>query len=104
MLDLFTTTSIPVEAKKVSVGYLIKDNNYFDEKMVLRHFTIAPLLFLLLKEKWLIQDPEKISVLKYIATFKHRLFRAVKWLKEIFRSPKAKWKYGTTSNFEPGEY
>ena len=31
------------------------------------HVTIAPLL--LLKEKWLDEDPEKISVLKYVATF-----------------------------------
>ena len=42
------------------------------------HVTIAPLLapLLLLKEKWLDEDPEKISVLKYVATFKDRLFRA----------------------------
>ena len=32
------------------------------------HVTIRPLL--LLKEKWLDEDPEKISVLKYVATFK----------------------------------
>ena len=39
-----------------------------------QHVTIAPLL--LLEEKWLDGDPEKISVLKYVATFKDRLFRA----------------------------
>ena len=30
---------------------------------------------LLLNEKWLDEDPEKISVLKYVATFKDRLFK-----------------------------
>ena len=48
----------------------------------------GPLLFL--KEKWLDEDPEKISVLKYVATFKDRLFRAGQIAKKIFRSPKAK--------------
>ena len=38
------------------------------------HVTIAPLL--LLKEKWLGEDPEKVSVLKHVATFKDRLLRA----------------------------
>ena len=38
------------------------------------HAVRGPLL--LLKEKWLDEDPEKISVLKYVATFKDRLFRA----------------------------
>ena len=53
------------------------------------HVTIAPLL-LLLKEKWLDEEPEKISVLKYVATFKDRLFRVGQMAKKIFRSPKAK--------------
>ena len=63
----------PVEAKKVSVGYLIKENILM-RKWSSHCVTIGPLL--LLKEKWLDEDPEKISVLKYVATFKDRLFRA----------------------------
>ena len=53
-------------------------------KWSLHHVTIAPLL--LLKEKWLDDDPEKISVLKYVATFKDESPRAG----QIFRSPQAK--------------
>ena len=52
------------------------------------HVTIAPLL--LLKEKWLDEDPEKISL------------GQGKWLKEIFRSPKAKVKYRTTEKQSQG--
>ena len=48
------------------------------------HVTIAPLF--LLKEKWLDEDPEKISVLKYLATFKDKLFMAGQMAK---RNPKA---------------
>ena len=43
-------------------------------ELVFGHAVRGPLL--LLKEKWLDEDPEKISVLKYVATFKDRLFRA----------------------------
>ena len=43
-------------------------------KLVFGHAVRGPLL--LIKEKWLSEDPEKISVLKYVATYKHRLFRA----------------------------
>ena len=57
-------------------------------ELVFGHVVRGPLL--LLKEKWLDEDPEKISVLKYEATFKDRLFRAGQKLKEIFRSPEAK--------------
>ena len=58
-------------------------------ELVFGHTVRGPLL--LLKEKWLDEEPEKISVLRYVATFKDRLFRAQgKWLKEILRSPKAK--------------
>ena len=57
-------------------------------ELVFGHAVRGPLL--LLKEKWLDEDPEKISVLKYVATFKDRLFRAEQMAKEIFRSPKAK--------------
>ena len=56
-------------------------------ELVFGHVVHGPLL--LLKEKWLDEDPEKISVLKYVATFKGCLGQG-KWLKEIFRSPKAK--------------
>ena len=67
LLDLFKIALTPVEAEKVSAGYLIKDNILM-RKWPLHHVTIAPLL--LLKEKWLDEDPEKISVLKYVATLK----------------------------------
>ena len=73
LLDLFKIALTPVEAEKVSVGYLIKDNILM-RKWSSHRVTIGPLL--LLKEKWLDEDPEKISVLKYVATFKDRLFRA----------------------------
>ena len=43
-------------------------------ELMFGHSVPGPLL--LLKEKWLDEDPEKISVLKYVATFKDRLFRA----------------------------
>ena len=84
---MFKLALTPVEAKKVSVGYLIKDQILM-RKWSTHHVTIAPLL--LLKEKWLDENPEKISVLTYVVTFKDRLFRAGKSLREIFRSPKAK--------------
>ena len=87
LLDLFKITLTPVEAEKVSVGYLMMEN-FLMRKWSTQHVTIAPLL--LLKEKWLDEDPEKISVLKYVATFKDRCLGQGKWLKEIFRSPKAK--------------
>ena len=73
LIDLFKTALTPVEADKVSVGYLIK-KNILMRKWSSHCVTNGPLL--LLKEKWLDEDPEKISVLKYVATFKDRLFRA----------------------------
>ena len=48
LLDLFKAVLTPVEAEKVRVGYLIKDNLLM-RKWSLRHVAIAPLL--LLKEK-----------------------------------------------------
>ena len=66
LLDLFKIASTPVEAEKVSVGYLIKEDILM-RKWSSHCVTIGPLL--LLKEKWLDEDPEKISVLKYVATF-----------------------------------
>ena len=72
LLNLFKIALTPVEAEKVSVGYLIKDNILM-RKWSSHCVTIGPLL---LKEKWLDEDPEKICVLKYVATFKDRLFRA----------------------------
>ena len=62
LLDLLKIALTPIEAKNVSVGYLIKDNILM-RKWSLHHVTIAPLL--LLKEKWFDEEPEKISVLKY---------------------------------------
>ena len=73
LLDLFKIALTPLEAEKVSVGYLIKENILM-RKWSSHCVTRGPLL--LLKEKWLDEDPEKISVLKYVATFKDRLFRA----------------------------
>ena len=70
LLDLFKIALTPVEAEKVSVGYLIKDNILM-RKWSSHRVTIGPPL-LLFKEKWLDEDPEKISVLKYVATFKDR--------------------------------
>ena len=82
LLDLFKIALTPVEAEKVSVGYLIKDK-ILRRKWSTHHVTIAPLL--LLKEKWLEEVPEKISVLKNVATFKDRLFMAGQMAKKIFK-------------------
>ena len=89
LLDLFKIALIPVEAKNLSVGYLIKDNILM-RKWSLHHVTIAPLL--LLKEKWLDEDPEKKCVLKYIATFKDRLFRAGQIAEKNFHVSQSKMK------------
>ena len=43
-------------------------------ELVFSHAMRGPLL--LLNEKWLDENPEKISVLKYVGTFKDRLFWA----------------------------
>ena len=86
LLDLFKIALTPVEAKQVSVGYLIKDNILM-RKWSLQHVTIA--LLLLLKEKWL---DEKISVLKYVAAFKDRLFRAGQKAKRNLQESKSKMK------------
>ena len=87
LLDLFKIALTPVEAKKVSVGYLIKENILI-RKWSSHHVTIAPLL--LLKEKWIDEDPEKISVLKYVATFKDRLFRAGQMAKRNLQESQSK--------------
>ena len=89
LLDLFKTALTPVEAKKVSVGYLIKDNILM-RKWSSHHVTIGPLL--LLKEKWLDEEPEKISVLKYVVTFKDRLFRAGQMAKRNLQESQSKMK------------
>ena len=89
LLDLFKIALTPVEAEKVIVGYLIKDN-ILKRKWSSHHVTIAPLL--LLKEKWLDEDPEKISVLKYVATFKDRLFRAGQIAKRNLQESQSKMK------------
>ena len=68
------------------------------------HVTIAPIL--LMKEKWLDEDPEKISVLKYVATFKGRLFRARQMARRNRQESRSKMKvwYETRSRcFEPGD-
>ena len=82
-------TLTPVEAEKISVGYLIK-GNILMRKWSSHHVTIAPLL--LLKEKWLDEDPEKISVLIYVATFKDRLFRAGQIAKSNLQESQSKMK------------
>ena len=105
LLDLFKIALTPVEAEKVSVGYLIKDNILM-RKWSSHRVTIGPLL--LLKEKWLDEDPEKISVLKYVATFKDRLFRAGQIAKRNLQESQSKMKVWydrkTKSRcFEPGD-
>ena len=89
LLDLFKIALTPVDAENVSVGYLIKDNILM-RKWFSHHVTIAPLL--LLKEKWLDEEPEKISVLKYVATFKDRLFRAGQIAKRNLQESQSKMK------------
>ena len=105
LLDLFKIALTPVEAEKVSVGYLIKDNILM-RKWSSHRVTIGPLL--LLKEKWLDEDPEKISVLKYVATFKDRLFRAGQMAKRNLQESQSKMKvwYNRKAKsrcFEPGD-
>ena len=106
LLDLFKIALTPVEAEKVSVGYLIKDNIMM-RKWSSHCVTIGPPL-LLLKEKWLDEDPEKISVLKYVATFKDRLFRAGQIAKRNLQESQSKMKvwYNRKAKsrcFEPGD-
>ena len=105
LLDLFKIALTPVEAEKVSVGYLIRDNILM-RKWSSHHVTIAPLL--LLKEKWLHEDPEKISVLKYVATFKDRLFKAGQMAKRNLQESQSKMKVWydrktRSTCFEPGD-
>ena len=105
LLDLFKIALTPVEAEKVSVGYLIRDNIMM-RKWSTHHVTIRPLL--LLKEKWLDEDPEKISVLKYVATFKDRLFRAGQIAKRNLQESQSKMKVwydrkAKSRCFEPGD-
>ena len=105
LLDLFKIALTPVEAEKVSVGYLIKDNILM-RKWSSHYVTIGPLL--LLKEKWLDEDPEKISVLKYVATFKDRLFRAGQIAKRNLQEAQSKMKVwydrkAKSRCFEPGD-
>ena len=105
LLDLFKIALTPVKAEKVSVGYLIKDK-IFMRKWSTHHVTIGPLL--LLKEKWLDEDPEKISVLKYVTTFKDRLFRAGQMAKRNLQESQSKMKVwydrkAKSKCFEPGD-
>ena len=105
LLDLFKIALAPVEAEKVSVGYLIKDNILM-RKWSSHRVTIGPLL--LLKEKWLDEDPEKISVLKYVTTFKDRLFRAGQMAKRNLQESQSKMKVwydrkAKSRCFEPGD-
>ena len=105
LLDLFKIALTPLEAEKVSVGYLIKENILM-RKWSSHCVTIGPLL--LLKEKWLDEDPEKISVLKYVATFKDRLFRAGQMAKRNLQESQSKMKVwydrkAKSRCFEPGD-
>ena len=105
LLDLFKIALTPVEAEKVSVGYLIKDNILM-RKWSSHRVSIGPLL--LLKGKWLDEDPEKISVLKYVATFKDRLFRAGQIAKRNLQESQSKMKVwydrkAKSRCFEPGD-
>ena len=72
--------------------------------MVVHHVTIVKLL--LLKEEWLDEDPERIIVLKYVANFKERLFRAGKMAKRNLQQTQSKmkvWYDRKTRCFEPGD-
>ena len=105
LLDLFKIALTPIEAEKISVGYLIRDNILM-RKWSSHRVTIGPLL--LLKEKWLDEDPEKISVLKYVATFKDRLFRAGQIAKRNLQESQSKMKVwydrkAKSRCFEPGD-
>ena len=105
LLDLFKIALTPLEAEKVSVGYLIKDNILM-RKWSSHCVTIGPLL--LLKEKWLDEDPEKISVLKNVATFKDRLFKAGQIAKRNLQESQSKMKVwydrkAKSRCFEPGD-
>ena len=105
LLDLFKIALTPLEAEKVSVGYLIKDNILM-RKWSSHCVTIG--LLLLLKEKWLDEDPEKICVLKYVATFKDRLFRAGQMAKRNLQESQSKMKVwydrkAKSRCFEPGD-
>ena len=105
LLDLFKVVLTPVKPEKVSVGYIIKDNILM-RKWSSHRVTIGPLL--LLKEKWLDEDPEKISVLKYIATLKDRLFRAGQIAKRNLQESQSKMKVwydrkAKSRCFEPGD-
>ena len=75
-------------------------------ELVFGHAVRGPLL--LLKEKWLDEDPEKISVLKYVATFKDRLFRAGQIAKRNLQESQSKMKVwydrkAKSRCFEPGD-
>ena len=75
-------------------------------ELVFGHAVSGPLL--LLKEKWLDEDPEKISVLKYVATFKDRLFRAGQIAKRNLQESQSKMKVwydrkAKSRCFEPGD-
>ena len=75
-------------------------------ELVFGHAVRGPLL--LLKEKWLDEDPEKISVLKYVATFKDRLFRAGQIAKKNLQESQSKMKVwydrkAKSRCFEPGD-
>ena len=105
LLDLFKIALTPLEAEKVSVGYLIRENILM-RKWSSHCVTIGPLL--LLKEKWLDEDPEKISVLKYVATFKDRLFRAGQIAQRNLQESHSKMKVwydrkAKSRCFEPGD-
>ena len=55
-------------------------------ELVFGHTVRGPLLLL----KWLDEDPEKISVLKCVATFKDRLFRAGQMAKRNLQESQSK--------------
>ena len=59
-------------------------------KLVFGHVVHGPLL--LLKEKWLDEDPESMSVLNYVANFKDRLFRAGQMAKRNLQESQSKMK------------
>ena len=75
-------------------------------ELLFGHTVQGPLL--LLKEKWLDENSERISVLKYVATFKDWLFRAGQMAKRNLQESQSKikvWYYRKAKSrcFEPGD-
>ena len=61
-----------------------------------------------MKEKWLDEDPDKVSILIYVATFKDRLFKAGQMARRNLQQSQTKMnvlydRKAKSRCFEPGE-